>query len=310
MDDRLSYVYGVLRPGASPDDDTLTGTLGVADAPVALVRHGDLAAAVSPVPGADFSEAALKAHLEDLDWLESVARAHHQVVETLGTHGTVLPLRLATVYLDDIRVRDMLVERERTLTALLDRLADHVEWGVKVYADTSSPAARPTAQPPPDTAADEPEPGRAYLRQRRRQRHARDDASSSAAEAVRRIEGQAGTLAVARARHRPQQGRLAGTSGENIANDAYLVPHDRGEDFRERVLDAAEGLPGVRVEVTGPWVPYSFAQVPETQVTETQVTETRVPDAQASETQAPDGTQAREAQPGGPDTTPQGARQW
>ncbi|MEV7994409.1 GvpL/GvpF family gas vesicle protein [Streptomyces sp. NPDC086077] len=271
MDDRLSYAYGVLRPGASPQDDALTGVLGVADlvgvadAPVTLVRHGDLAAAVSPVPGADFSEAALKAHLEDLDWLENVARAHHHVIETLGARGTVLPLRLATVYLDDTRVSDMLVEREQTLAALLDRLADHVEWGVKVYADTSSPAARPSPPSPPDSAADEPDPGRAYLRQRRQQRHAREDAWSSAAETVRRIEGRAATLAVARARHRPQQGRLAGTSGENIANDAYLVPRDRGQEFRERVLDAAEGLPGVRVEVTGPWVPYSFAQEPQTQ---------------------------------------------
>ncbi|MGW1538828.1 GvpL/GvpF family gas vesicle protein [Streptomyces sp. NPDC002309] len=273
MDDRLSYVYGVLRPGASRAHDAITGVHGVSDAPVALVHHGQLAAAVSPVPGEDFSEAALKAHLEDLDWLENVARAHHHVVEALGTHGTVLPLRLATVYLDDTRVRDMLAERELTLTALLDRLADHVEWGVKVYADTSSPAAAPTAPPPPDGAAEEPDPGRAYLRQRRQQRHAREDAWSSATEAVRRIEGQAGTLAVARARHRPQQGRLAGTSGENIANDAYLVPRDRGEDFRERVLDASEGLPGVRVEITGPWVPYSFAQVPETEAARTQTPE-------------------------------------
>ncbi|MFI9610828.1 GvpL/GvpF family gas vesicle protein [Streptomyces sp. NPDC052023] len=264
MDDQLSYVYAVLRPGTSPEGEALTGVLGVTDAPVALVRHGDLAAAVSPVPEADFSEAALKAHLEDLDWLEDVARSHHHVVETLGAHTTVLPLRLATVYLDDNRVRDMLAERRQTLTALLDRLADHVEWGVKVYADASSADARPSTSPP-EGAADEPDPGRAYLRQRRHQRHAREDAWSSAAEAVRRIEEQAGSLAVARARHRPQQGRLAGTTGENIANDAYLVPRGRGEEFRERVLDAAEGLPGVRVEVTGPWVPYSFAQVPQTQ---------------------------------------------
>ncbi|MBG0855287.1 GvpL/GvpF family gas vesicle protein [Streptomyces spinoverrucosus] len=270
MDDQLSYVYGVVRTVASLERDALTRLRGVADAPVTLVHHGDMAAAVSPVPRSDFSEAALRAHLEDLDWLETVARAHHQVVETLGAHTTVLPLRLATVYLDDARVRDMLGEREKTLTTLLDRLADHVEWGVKVYADASSPAA----EPPPDSTADEPDPGRAYLRQRRRQRHAREDAWSSAAEAVRRVEEQAGALAVARARHRPQQGRLAagtgatgatGATGENIANDAYLVPRRHAEEFRARALRAAEGLPGVRVEVTGPWVPYSFAQMPQTQ---------------------------------------------
>ncbi|GGT08437.1 GvpL/GvpF family gas vesicle protein [Streptomyces chromofuscus] len=259
MEDQLSYVYGVVRPSPAVEGDALAAVRGVAGAPVTLVRHGDLAAAVSPVPRSDFSEAALRAHLEDLEWLEAVARAHHQVVETLGAHTTVLPLRLATVYLDDARVRDMLDERQRTLTGLLDRLADHVEWGVKVYADASPGATAP----PPAGAARETDPGRAYLRQRRQQRHAREDAWSSAADAVRRIQEGAGDLAVAHARHRPQQGRLAGGSGENIANDAYLVPRERAEEFRERILRAAEGLAGVRVEVTGPWVPYSFAQVPQ-----------------------------------------------
>ncbi|MGW3728869.1 GvpL/GvpF family gas vesicle protein [Streptomyces sp. NPDC000851] len=259
MDDQLSYAYAVVRPVAALERDALPGVRGVADAPVTLVHHGDVAAAVSPVPPADFSEATLKAHLEDLDWLESVARAHHHIIETLGAHTTVLPLRLATVYLDDARVRDMLGEQEKTFTALLDRLADHVEWGVKVYADTSPAAARPQAATP----ADEPDPGRAYLRQRRHQQHARDDAWSSAAQAVRRIEDQVWNLAVAHARHRPQQGRLAGETGENVANDAYLVPRRLAEEFRDRVLHAVEEFPGVRVEVTGPWVPYSFAQAPE-----------------------------------------------
>ncbi|WP_155058425.1 GvpL/GvpF family gas vesicle protein [Streptomyces blattellae] len=268
VDARLSYAYAVLRPVASPPADAsvaaaaadaLTGVHGVADAAVRLVHHGSVAAAVSSVPRTDFSEAALKAHLEDLDWLETVARAHHLVVETLGTHTTVLPLRLATVYLDDDRVRDMLREGEQNFTTLLDRLAGHVEWGVKVYAESSpSPASSPTT-------TDELAPGRAYLRQRGQQRHAREDARSSAVEAVRRIEEQTRDLAVERARHRPQQGRLAGGTGENIANDAYLVPSRHADAFRERALHAADGLPGVRVEVTGPWVPYSFTARPESE---------------------------------------------
>ncbi|AWW39593.1 GvpL/GvpF family gas vesicle protein [Streptomyces cadmiisoli] len=257
MDDQLSYAYAVVRPVPSLERDALHGLRGVADAPVALVHRGEVAAAVSPVSGSDFSEDALKAHLEDLDWLESVARAHHLIVETLGAYTTVLPLRLATVYLDDDRVGDMLGEREPSLGALLDRLADHVEWGVKVYADTTG-----TAPPSPDPPAEEPDPGRAYLRRRRHQRRAREDAWSSAAEAVRRVEDQVAGIAVAHARHRPQQGPLAAGSGENVANDAYLVPRRRAEEFQDRALHAADGLDGVRVEVTGPWVPYSFAEAP------------------------------------------------
>ncbi|MFE6283337.1 GvpL/GvpF family gas vesicle protein [Streptomyces sp. NPDC057877] len=253
MTERLAYVYAVVpasaasdRPGALP---------GVAGAPVTFVRSGAVAAAVGAVPAAEFSEAALKSRLEDLEWLETTARAHHAVIEALAGHSTVLPLRLATVYLDEARVAEMLREREDAFATLLDRFADHQEWGVKVYADTAPAAAPP---PVPSTG---PDAGRAYLRGRRRVRQEREDTWRAAQDAVRRTEELARGVAVERARHRPQQGDLArvpGTTGENVANDAYLVPRHLAGEFYDRMRHAADGLPGVRVEVTGPWAPYSF----------------------------------------------------
>ncbi|MER6531864.1 GvpL/GvpF family gas vesicle protein [Streptomyces sp. NPDC001508] len=255
MDERLCYAYAVVR-SAESERIALAGVRGVADAPVGLVRSGRVAAVVSAVPGEEFSEAALKDALEDMRWLEATARAHHQVIEALAARTTVLPLRLATVYLDENRVREILHEQEAAFAGLLDRLADHVEWGVKVYVE-----AVPAPAPAPEAAggrADEANPGRAYLRSRRHQRQEREDAWRLAEEAVRRTEEQARGLAVERTRHRPQQGSLAQVPGENVANDAYLVPRGLAEEFRDRMLHAADGLHGVRVDVTGPWAPYSF----------------------------------------------------
>ncbi len=253
---RLSYAYAVVRssaPAAQRAQAALAGVRGVADAPVTLVRSGAVASAVSAVPGEEFTEGALKAHLEDLDWLESTARSHHLVIETLAARTTVLPLRLATVYLDDSRVELMLAERQEAFTALLDRFDDHVEWGVKVYAEIAAPA-----DPVQPDRPDQLDAGRAYLRRRRQHRQAREDTRRAAEEAVRRTEEQARGLAVERARHRPQQGTLARLPGENVANDAYLVPRRAAAEFRDRMLHTADDLPGVRVEVTGPWAPYSF----------------------------------------------------
>src|SRR5437762_2746049 len=95
--DALTYAYAVARDAYEALTDALSGLRGVADAPVHLVRGGTdhgVVVAVSPVPAQDFQEAALHAHLEDLDWLESVARAHHRVIEALAARTTVLPLRL------------------------------------------------------------------------------------------------------------------------------------------------------------------------------------------------------------------------
>ncbi|MFI0773700.1 GvpL/GvpF family gas vesicle protein [Streptomyces sp. NPDC021212] len=261
----MVYAYAVLRP-TSEAARAVAALRGVADEQVGLVETGDLAAAVGPVPAGEFGEEPLKARLEELPRLESLARGHHGVVAALAPLGAVLPLRLATVYRDEDRVRQVLQERRDEFLPLLDRLTGRVEWGVKVYTDAGG---EPAGEPEDDAGDAGLSPGRAYLAARRRRRRGAEDVWQAAVRTAARIADEAGEIAVERVAHRPQRGELAkaggeggGGHGENIANDAYLVPADRAEDFRARVLAAAEGEQGVRVELTGPWAPYSFALPP------------------------------------------------
>ncbi|MFP1624458.1 GvpL/GvpF family gas vesicle protein [Streptomyces sp. 5K101] len=252
--DELSYVYAVGR-----DHDALRRTAaqlaGVDDRPVRVVSCvGGLAALVSRVPAAAYGEHGLKAQLEDLARLEAVARAHHAVVDAAFATATVLPMRLATVYLDDERVTAMLYERHHELDELLRRLDRHVEFGVKVYADPSGAAVPETAGSP---AAESP--GRAYLQQRRAQRRAGREAHRAAAAAAAKAAPAVRDIAPERVVHRPQQGELSARNGENVANESYLVPADRADLFRTRLEGIVRDTPGVRLEVTGPWAPYSFA---------------------------------------------------
>ncbi|MEV5200743.1 GvpL/GvpF family gas vesicle protein [Streptomyces sp. NPDC053720] len=258
MTETVTYAYAVARDADGSLTEVLTELPGVSDAPVHLVRAGeghDVVIAVSPVPERDFQEAALRAHLEDLEWLESVARSHHRVIEALAARTTVLPLRLATVYLDDERVRGMLRTCHEAFGRRLTDLAAQVEWGVKLYVEVAAESENKAAADTPTGLS----PGRAYLSRRRAQRHAREDAYQDAERAAERIQAAARDHAVDRVQHRPQQGELARRPGENVVNDAYLVPLHRAEGFRAAVMRAAEGISGVRLEITGPWPPYSFA---------------------------------------------------
>ncbi|MEU1402862.1 GvpL/GvpF family gas vesicle protein [Streptomyces sp. NPDC005728] len=258
MSDFMTYVYAVAR-NAEGLEEPSAALRGVTGAPVHLVHdaHDDqLALVASHVPALDFQEEVLKQHLEDLDWLEVVARAHHGVIEAVAARTTVLPLRLATVYLDDGRARDMLESRRAMFAGRLAGLAGHVEWGVKIYVEPSAVPAAPTA---PATGLS---PGRAYLRDRRQQRGVRDSVYQAARTAAERVEAAGSEHAAERVRHRVQQGVLAKGTGENVVNDAYLVSLERCEEFQADVKRAADGLYGVRVEITGPWAPYSFAAPP------------------------------------------------
>jgi hypothetical protein len=44
-----------------------------------------------------------------------------------------------------------------------------------------------------------------------------------------------------------------------ILNAAYLLDSAHGEDFAAAVAALAGQHPGLRIELTGPWPPYSFA---------------------------------------------------
>ncbi|NLU75392.1 GvpL/GvpF family gas vesicle protein [Streptomyces sp. HNM0575] len=255
---------GADEPGGTdgPLEAAAAGLYGPSGAPVRTVDGPGLSALVSDVPAGLYDESGLKAQLEDLERLEALARSHHAVVAVAYEHATVLPMRLATVYLDDGRVAAMLAERGGEFDALLSRLEGHVEWGVKVYADPREAAAGSASRPSDDGAQPAGGPGRAYLRQRRQQRSSHRDTYRAAGAVAERVTELAGGIATAKVAHRPQQGELAAGPGENIANDAYLVPDGRSEDFQAAIGGLAEDVPGVRVELTGPWAPYSFATPP------------------------------------------------
>ncbi|WP_079159367.1 GvpL/GvpF family gas vesicle protein [Streptomyces griseus] len=259
----LSYVYAVGRTG-TPLDTAPDGRPGLEDGPLRTVAGGGLVAVVSTVPSASYDSAGIASRMADLDALEVLARTHHSVVEFASAHATVLPMRLATVYVDDARVRSMLEEREPEFGALLARLEGHVEMGVKVYADPRSAATPAPAGGGPGSGQPS-SPGRAYLQQRRAQRQNHRDAYRAAGAVAAGIPARVEGLAEARVSHRPQQGELARAAGENIANEAYLVRASQEEEFRRALHGVADGFPGVEVEVTGPWAPYSFATPPESE---------------------------------------------
>lgn len=225
-------------------------TAGVAGQPVGTVNAGGLTAAVSSVSLDEFGEEPLRRNLEDLPWLEAVARGHHRVIALIAQHAPVIPMRLATVYRDEAGVAELLTTRREHFAGVLEKVTAKTEWGVKVYL------AQPSASPEPAGA---PGSGTAYLLRRRQQLSAADDARRLAAASAETIHASLTRLASA-AQVRPPQGtQLSGRTNPMILNAAYLVPDERADDFGTAADRMAARHPAVVIERTGPWPPYSFA---------------------------------------------------
>lgn len=254
MADSVVYLYAVTDavPAGEPvDEHALAGVDGV---PVRRVVSGDLAAVVSSVDPTRFSEEVLRHSLEDLQWLERIARAHNAVVTAVARSGPVAPVRLATVYLDDENVHRLLDERATEFTAALDRIRGRAEWGVKGFA------ARTQGDTSPQVT-EESKPGTAYLMRRRAERDRAARGLQDAAEAAEAVHRAMSAVAVASRRYQPQDPRLSGRREEMVLNVAYLVD-EAGAEILRRLIERQQGE-NLRLELTGPWAPYSFATLEE-----------------------------------------------
>jgi hypothetical protein len=249
------WLYAVTRDLRG---DALAGATGVAGEPVRTVEAAGLAAVVGSVPLEEFGEEALRRNLEDLDWLARTARAHDAVVDTVARSGPAVPSRLATVYLADERVHELLQDRRDDFGALLERLADRTEWGVKAYAD-----AEALSEPVADEETSQGGAGTAYLLRRKAQHSAKEQVRQRAATAADGVHTALTRLSVGARRNPPQDSQLAGTKDQMVLNGTYLVEDTRGEEFATAVSDLEREGSGLRLELTGPWPPYSFAALEE-----------------------------------------------
>ena len=248
LDAPAIWVYGLADGGSGT---ALPGLAGVAGAPVRPVDAGGLTALVSNVTLGEFGEEALRRNLEDLAWLEAVARAHHGVIDAAARLGTLLPMRLATVYSSEEAMVASLTAHAAEFRAGLDRLRSRTEWGVKAYVVPAAPPARR-----PEAGDDS---GLAYLRRRRDALSASRDSAHAAAESARAVHAELERHAVDSRLHPPQSAQLSGRAEPMVLNAAYLLDDDRAAGFASAVRALGDRHPRLRLELTGPWPPYSFA---------------------------------------------------
>ncbi|MGW6583817.1 GvpL/GvpF family gas vesicle protein [Streptomyces globisporus] len=258
-DAAVTYVFAVCRSTRATSTLDVTGVAGLPGGEaVRLLPSGLLTAVVQTVPAADFTDEVWQRRLSDREEIERYARAHHAVVSAVATHGPVVPLPLATLYHDDDRARSRLADEADRFHTALKRVAHHAEWGVKVY--------RPLA-PEPDPAADAPAPeaaggrapgaGLAYLNRKRGAQARREKLREQALDVADSVDAELRGLAAASRRLRTHGAALSGDQRVHVLNATYLVADERADEVARLVAVLGERT-GAQIELSGPWVPYSF----------------------------------------------------
>ena len=260
MADRLYYVYGIVPAAARLD----AAPAGVDGSAVGTIVHGDVAALTAALD-ADEYEPTVNDRVTDVAWLAPRAQAHDAVLTWASDGGPVVPLPILSLFRSEQAVRSMLEARREELNGLLERLGRGREYGVRIFRidDELRPVLgtfSPTIAALELEVAGAASPGQAYLLSRKLDAARKDElqrvAAMVAASAFRELASRSIDAT---------QDRLPGTNTETgtaILNAAFLVEHDRIDNFRETVTSFVRDhhRRGFRIDFTGPWPPYHFTR--------------------------------------------------
>jgi hypothetical protein len=249
------WVYAIVS--AEKAADRVTGLRGVTEEPVRTVLGRDLAAIVGTVSLDDFNPASLRQNLKNIDWVAAKARAHNEVVSALGRSGSVVPVRMATIYRDDWRICQLLLNEYDDFESALRRVSGREELAVTAYADPKSVALNGDSI---QLESAESRSRTAHLLRRRRLLASHEEAYRLAVAEADRVHAVLMRCAVDGKPIPPASKDLSAQQDWTVLNEAYLVDDDVVELFRKTVAALDRSTARIRLEVTGPRPPYSFAE--------------------------------------------------
>jgi len=229
------YAYCLSRADAKKPDDLI----GLFDQKVSAITQGQLAVFVS-----DMTAESVTVNKESV-------LTHQKVVAAVLEHTSPLPFRFGTVA-SEAQLKSFLLSREESLLNKLSAVDGCVEMSVKVIWQNAGPASLKHFYPdPPDTSAGV---GTTFLREK-----------SKEIAGSRELRARGDQLASWFQKHvaplvRDAHATVTPSQKLVLAADC-LVERSRIPSYRAALDQARQERPDLHFLISGPWAPYSFANI-------------------------------------------------
>ena len=217
--------------------DRLNHTLrGVSGASVRLVEFEEELSAVVSVCGSEAFEVSRKNAL-----------AHHEVVRSITEQTTPLPARFGTLVTVE-QLRNYVSTHHEAIKAKLKHVRGGVEMTVRMI--------RALANTPPESQNEDAiGPGTAFLLEKRRE-ILREDAGAAEKRLLSTwLHERLGDLI--------KEEKISITPSDTVilARADHLIERANVQEYRGKMGAAIQERPDIRFMVSGPWPPYSFANI-------------------------------------------------
>lgn len=211
-------------------------------------RPGISGAAVRALKVEDLSVLVSDYQLDAVPVTRENALDHAAVVRSVLDRTTPLPFRFGTLVTEQ-QLRNYLSARKPALQTKLAHVRGCVEMSVKIIWELA-----PDDKPDPPDAATNQGAGTAFLAEKRREFLGDEHRSQAAREISSWLHEKVCGLT------RDEQVTLR-PAEKLVLSAAYLVERAKGHIYKETVATARQERPELRFLLSGPWPPYSFANI-------------------------------------------------
>jgi len=249
-----TYLYCLLQSPRQPSLRAMPPGLPGAGKPRAIDAGRGLWLVASDAPLDRYGEKPIERGLQDLAWVSSVAVPHEAVVEHLAKNGTVVPMKLFTLFRSDERALEHVAKERKRIDRLVERIEGREEWGLRVLLDELAALRRARDEAGAISAG---APGAAFLLRKKKEHQA-------AREVIDRARDRADALfdlLAAKADDARRRPPPPGEVGKRVLLDAaFLLPRKKSKAFQALIRGEAKKLADrdYQLTLTGPWPAYTF----------------------------------------------------
>ena len=228
------------------------------------VHREGLYAVAGKVEELEFGEEGLRRNMADFHWAKSKASAHEMIIERVMTDTDVIPFRFGTLFGTDDSLEGMLGQYGDEFKAILRRLANKQEWGLKIYCDPEKLKAGFLGGEERILKIEDEiktsSVGKAYFLKKRKdallERALNEKIDACSRESFELLKA----LSFEARINRLLPKEITEREEDMVLNAAFLVGKAEANDF----LATADTLKmhyendGLVIDCTGPWPPYNF----------------------------------------------------
>lgn len=215
------------------DLDTFDNSVsGISGAPIRVLKIGDISVVVSDC--------------EAVAVTKQNMLAHAAVVRSVFTQTTTVPCRFGMLATEP-QLRSFIITNKVAIANKLAHLRGCVEMDLKTAWQSSNSTP---SKPDPATG-----PGTAFLRKKQRELFGDEQAGARRAELSGILRAELGSLI------KDEKIGLPPSDKGAPARVFHLVDSAKIKEYRDKVQELREKRPDLQLEVSGPWPPYSFANI-------------------------------------------------